>query len=87
MVLDVHSLLYDSLKIKKKGGIKRQKLGTVTSVEYLGAIVSDEDSKPAEVLLSIEQATAALTKLKPIWRDNKCETGALPCLIHIPLRL
>ena len=48
--------------------IKGQKLGTVTSFKYLGAVVSDDGSKP-EVLSRIAQATAALTKLKPIWRD------------------
>ena len=49
--------------------VKGQKLGKVTSFKYLGAVVSDDGSKP-EVLSRIEQATAALTKLKPIWRDN-----------------
>ena len=49
--------------------IKGQKLGTVTSFKYLGAVVSDDGSKP-EVFSRIAQATAALTKLKPIWRDN-----------------
>ena len=44
-------------------------MGTVTSFKYLGAVVSDDGSKP-EILLRIAQATAALTKLKPIWRDN-----------------
>ena len=34
----------------------------VTSFKYVGAIVSDEDSKP-EVISRIAQATAALTKL------------------------
>ena len=42
---------------------------TVTSFKYLGAVVSDDGSKP-EVLSRIAQATAALTKLRPIWRDN-----------------
>ena len=49
--------------------VKGQKLGTVTSFKYLGAVASDDGSKP-EVLSRIAQATAALTKLKPIWRDN-----------------
>ena len=53
------------IEIKVKG----QKLGTVTSFKYLGAVVSDDGSKP-EVLSRIAQATTALTKLKPIWRDN-----------------
>ena len=47
-------------------GIQRnQKLGTFTSFKYLGAIVSDDGSKP-EILSRFAQATAALTKLKPI---------------------
>ena len=49
--------------------VKGQKLGTVTSFKYLGAVVSDDGSKP-ETLSKIAQGTAALTKLKPIWRDN-----------------
>ena len=49
--------------------VKGQRLGIVTSFKYLGAVVSDDGSKP-EVLSRIAQATAALTKLKPIWRDN-----------------
>ena len=55
--------------IQREIKVKGQKLGTVTSFKYLGAVVSDDGSKP-EVLSRIEQATAALTKLKPIWRDN-----------------
>ena len=63
------------LMTNSTNGIKRvikvtgQKMGTVTSIKYLGAVVSDDSSKP-EVLSRIAQATAALTKLKPIWRDN-----------------
>ena len=47
-----------------------QRLGTVTCVKYLRAVVSDDGSKP-EILSRIVQATVALTKLKPIWKDNK----------------
>ena len=43
-------------EIKAKG----QKLGTVTSFKYLGAIISDEGLKP-EVLSRIAKAIAALT--------------------------
>ena len=63
------------LMTNSTNGIKRvikvtgQKMGTVTSIKYLGAVVSDDGCKP-EVLSRIAQATAALTKLKPIWRDN-----------------
>ena len=52
--------------IQREIKVKGQKLGTVTSFKYLGAVVSDDGSKP-EVLSRIAQATAALTKLKPIW--------------------
>ena len=55
--------------IQREIKVKGQKQGTVTSFKYLGAVVSDDGSKP-EVLSRIAQATAALTKLKPIWRDN-----------------
>ena len=59
------------LMINSANGIQReikingQKLSTATSFKYLGAVVSDDDPK-TEVLSSIAQATAALTKLKPI---------------------
>ena len=48
-------------EIKAKG----QKLGTVTRFKDLGAVVSDDGSIP-DILSGIAQATAALTKLKPI---------------------
>ena len=47
----------------------------MTSFKYLGTIVSDEGSK-SKVLSRIEQATAALTKLKPIWRDSNISLGS-----------
>ena len=55
--------------------VKVQVLGTVKIFKYLGAVVSDDGSKP-EVLSRIAQATAALTKLKPIWRDNNISLGS-----------
>ena len=61
--------------IQRKIKVKGQKLGTATSFKYLGAFVSDSGSKP-EVLSRIAQATAALTKLKPIWRDNNISLGS-----------
>ena len=61
--------------IQREIMVKRQKLGTVTSFKYLGAVVSDDGSKP-EVLSRIEQATAGLTKLKSIWRDNNISLGS-----------
>ena len=47
----------------------------MTSFKNLGAIVSDEGSK-SEVLSRIAQAIAALTKLKPIWRDDNISLGS-----------
>ena len=61
--------------IQREIQVKGQRLGTVTSFKYLGAVVSDDGSKP-EVLSRIAQATAALTKLKPIWRDNNISLGS-----------
>ena len=52
--------------IQREIMVKRQNLGTITSFKYLGAVVSDDGCKPER----IEQTTAALTKLKPIWRDS-----------------
>ena len=63
--------------IQREIKVKGQKLGTVTSFKYmyLGAVVSDDGSRP-EVLSRIAQATAALTKLKPFWRDNNISLGS-----------
>ena len=51
------------------------KMSTVRSFKYLGAVVSDDGSKP-EIFSRIAQAIAALTKLKPIWRDNNISLGS-----------
>ena len=58
-------------EIKAKG----QKLGTVKNFKYLGTVVSDDCSEP-QILSRIAQATAALTKLKPIWRGNNISLGS-----------
>ena len=55
--------------ILKEIKVKGQKLCTVTSLKNLGAVVSDDGSKP-EILSRIAQATTALTKLKLSWRYN-----------------
>ena len=55
--------------INTKIKVKRQRLETVTSFKYLGSVITDEGSKP-ELLCRIAQATAALTRLKPIWIDK-----------------
>ena len=45
--------------------MKGQRLETVTSFKYLGSVITNEGSKP-ELLCRIAQATAALTRLKPV---------------------
>ena len=52
-------------EIKMKG----QRLEEVENFKYLGAIISNEGSKP-EILSRIAQRTAALSRLKIIWRDK-----------------
>ena len=72
--------------IQRESKVKWQKLGTVTSIKYLGAVVSGEVSKPG-ALSRIVQGTAALNKQKAeaiigrlhiFWIKSK--TDALPCL-------
>ena len=48
--------------------IKCQRLEEVKNFKYLGAIISNEGSKP-EILSRIAQTTAALSRLMIIWRD------------------
>ena len=49
--------------------VNGQKLETVTSLKYLGSVITDEGSKP-EILSRISQTAAALTGLKPVWNDR-----------------
>ena len=49
--------------------VNSEKLDCVNSFKYLGAIITDEGSKP-EILVRIVQTTAALAKLKTIWNDS-----------------
>ena len=46
-----------------------QKLEKVTSFKYLGSVITDEGSKPV-ILSRTAQATAALTRLKPVLNDR-----------------
>ena len=41
----------------------------MANIKYLGAIISEEGSKP-DILSRIAQTTAALSRLKIIWRDK-----------------
>ena len=63
------------ISLRLRRGIKRKKLGTVTSIKYLGAVVSDDGSKP-EVLSWNAHATAALLKPKPILRAINISLGS-----------
>ena len=49
--------------------IKGQRLEEVENFKYLGAIISNEGSK-LEILSRMAQTTAALSRLKIIWRDK-----------------
>ena len=49
--------------------VNGQKLETVTRFKYLGSVKTDDGSKP-EILSRIAQATAALTRLKPVLIDK-----------------
>ena len=65
-----HILMTNSANgIQREIKVKGQKLVTVTGFTYLGAVVSSVCSKP-EILSRIAQATAALRKPKPIWKNN-----------------
>ena len=46
-----------------------KELEVVKSFKYLGAIVSDQGSKP-EIISRIGQTVSAITKLKTIWKDR-----------------
>ena len=49
--------------------IKGQRLEEVGKFKYLGAVISNEGSKP-EILSRIAQTTAALSRLKIIWSNK-----------------
>ena len=54
---------------------KGTEVGHCNKLQVPWSSVSDEGSKP-EVLSRIAQTAAALTKLKPIWRDNNISLGS-----------
>jgi len=67
--------------IKAKIMVSGQQLETVQQFKYLGAIISQEGSKP-EVHARIAQTIAALTKLKPIWKDKNIAVKSKLKLLH-----
>ena len=64
--------------------VNRQKLETVTNFKSLGSVITDEGSKP-EILSRILQATAALTRLKPVWIDKSISLSTKIRLIRSPV--
>ena len=61
--------------------IKGQRL-EVENFKYLGAIISNDGSKP-EILSRIAQKIAALSRLKIIWRDKNTPLASMVKLIRM----
>ena len=61
--------------INSKIKIDNKELKVVKSFKYLGAIVSDQGSKP-EIVSRIGQTHSAINRLKTIWKDNKLSTSS-----------
>ena len=61
--------------------IKSQRLEEVENFKYFGAIISNEGSKP-EILSRIAQTTAALSRLKIIWRDKNISLASKVKLVR-----
>ena len=62
--------------------IKGRRLEEVENFKYLGAIISSEESKP-EILSRIAQTTAALSRLKIIWRDRNISLASKVKLMRL----
>ena len=69
---------------QKEIKIKGQRLEEVENFKYLGAIISNEDPK-TEILSWIAQTTAALSRLKIIWRDKNISLASKVKLMRIIL--
>ena len=61
--------------------VNGQMLWTVTSLKYLGSIITDEGSKP-KILYRIAQTAAALTRLKAVWNDRSISLSSKVRLIR-----
>ena len=55
--------------ISKKITVNGKKIETVSKFKYLGSVIADEGSK-SEIISMIAHTTAAMTRLKPIWKDK-----------------
>ena len=67
--------------VRTKITVNGQELETVKQFKYLGAVISQEGSKP-EVLARIALTSAALAKLRPIWRDKNITLASKIRLLH-----
>ena len=61
--------------------INGEKFDEVKSCKYLGAVVTDQESKP-EILSRIAQKTAALVRLKTIWNNKHTSLSSKIRLMH-----
>ena len=64
--------------------IKGQMLEEVENFKYLRAVISNEGSKP-EILSRIAQATAALSRLKIVWRDKNISLASKVKLMQMSI--
>ena len=62
--------------------INSQRLEAVVNFKYLGAILSNDGSKP-EILSRIAQTTASLSRLKIIWRDKNISLASTVKLMRM----
>ena len=61
--------------------VSGEKLETAQSFKYLGAIVTDEGSRP-EILYRIAQATGELANLRMIWKDKNIALNTMIRLLR-----
>ena len=73
--------------IQREIKVKGQKLGTVTSFKYLGAVVSDDGSKPDCTSHCSSYKAEAHVERKQYISSIKGEADALPCHFHISVCL
>ena len=58
-----------------------QKLDTVNKFKYLGAIVTDEGSKP-EILSRIAMTITSVARVKTVWKDRNISVSSKIRLMH-----
>ena len=73
--------------------VNGQKIETVTCFKYLGSVIADEGSKPDRVTLQNSTSNSSIDKaetnldLQEYFSQLQDTTDALPCHIHLPVRL